>query len=585
MRPVNRGNPAAYPLDYLTDPGSKPNVVSAVNTMQAAVLAKVAAQQAVDTINGQLSTAGALPNTRKRRNDGTNVGANLVDIRNARPALQLAYDNARTPPVDTDALRVAGAALLANYQLEIGALTDQAKSQLKVAGTVWGLSRGDLIANIGEYCSYCEMPIGTSLAIEHQLPKSDFPLLSLSWPNFLLACAVCNGHKSNKPSRAAGTAAAITAGHNPPDETQIVQGAAGRYVWPSDPVGYPAWQNAFAYQMMKVAYDADGQRVWSNPVPDALVGRWGYARTAIQVVSDASYAIRARVSDLLDEIHSEVYAVTNELEAGRVAASLATAITALPWQYRFTGGPNPAVAATGAGQWTLTQVRTFQVDTTNQRNPLLAEVTSGSTPIAFAQPSTQRARTAFLIDLGRGVIPPAVDAVLGDQNGTYLVDPTTQDVTISRSGPIYRIQVVKSLTVATDGYALQLLAVRDYDLELHVVPVAGPLAAQAQQVVGDLQLNLVDRTDTKVSDRRMARRTRTWFTALAALRNLDRVITSGGGLYQPGNELLDLVVRTAAATGYWSVWLDVLQRFVAAADLRTNLATRILGPANFPGTR
>lgn len=59
-------------------------------------------------------------------------------------------------------------------------------------------ARRDLISRIGEYCSYCEMELDTSLAIEHIQPKTHHPLLELQWSNFLLACTNCNSTKGTK---------------------------------------------------------------------------------------------------------------------------------------------------------------------------------------------------------------------------------------------------------------------------------------------------------------------------------------------------------------------------------------------------
>ena len=56
-------------------------------------------------------------------------------------------------------------------------------------------SRRYLIDRIGEYCSYCESNIQTSLAIEHVLPKSLHNNLELKWSNLLLACTNCNSTK------------------------------------------------------------------------------------------------------------------------------------------------------------------------------------------------------------------------------------------------------------------------------------------------------------------------------------------------------------------------------------------------------
>ena len=56
-------------------------------------------------------------------------------------------------------------------------------------------SRRYLINTIGEYCSYCERPILTSLAVEHIQPKTHNGHLELVWSNLLLACTNCNSTK------------------------------------------------------------------------------------------------------------------------------------------------------------------------------------------------------------------------------------------------------------------------------------------------------------------------------------------------------------------------------------------------------
>lgn len=63
-----------------------------------------------------------------------------------------------------------------------------------VVFTDYAGARGSLIERLGEYCSYCEMRLNASLAVEHRLPKSSgrYAHLELSWSNFLLACVNCN---------------------------------------------------------------------------------------------------------------------------------------------------------------------------------------------------------------------------------------------------------------------------------------------------------------------------------------------------------------------------------------------------------
>lgn len=59
----------------------------------------------------------------------------------------------------------------------------------------------DLVSRLGLYCSYCERPILTQLAVEHIQPKGlpAYQPLQGRWENFLLACVNCNSTKKDKP--------------------------------------------------------------------------------------------------------------------------------------------------------------------------------------------------------------------------------------------------------------------------------------------------------------------------------------------------------------------------------------------------
>lgn len=73
-----------------------------------------------------------------------------------------------------------------------------------IAFKTYQQARGELIKRIGEVCSYCEMHLDASLAVEHMLPKQPpghtAPIADreLAWDNMLLACTNCNSTKSNK---------------------------------------------------------------------------------------------------------------------------------------------------------------------------------------------------------------------------------------------------------------------------------------------------------------------------------------------------------------------------------------------------
>jgi uncharacterized protein (TIGR02646 family) len=57
-----------------------------------------------------------------------------------------------------------------------------------------------LEANLGTYCSYCEV-YSSDLEVEHIISQHQDSNLRHSWTNFLLACGRCNGkdNKTNKP--------------------------------------------------------------------------------------------------------------------------------------------------------------------------------------------------------------------------------------------------------------------------------------------------------------------------------------------------------------------------------------------------
>lgn len=74
------------------------------------------------------------------------------------------------------------------------------KSPLAVDFKHYDDAKPELVSRLGRYCSYCERPIATLLAVEHIQPKdlSAYSHLERRWENFLLACVNCNSMKSNK---------------------------------------------------------------------------------------------------------------------------------------------------------------------------------------------------------------------------------------------------------------------------------------------------------------------------------------------------------------------------------------------------
>lgn len=60
-------------------------------------------------------------------------------------------------------------------------------------------ARNPLIERMGDYCSYCEIPLSDRTDVEHIQPKNSNPGLRLVWTNFLLACTSCNSVKGDTP--------------------------------------------------------------------------------------------------------------------------------------------------------------------------------------------------------------------------------------------------------------------------------------------------------------------------------------------------------------------------------------------------
>jgi hypothetical protein len=101
-------------------------------------------------------------------------------------------------------------------------------------------ARPNMTKMIGEYCSFCELPLkGFLLAIEHRAPKELYPTYMIRWSNFLLACRDCNSIKGKKPSRATAKG---WSGKASPTETELVAAILARYYWPDqDDVTYQAF--------------------------------------------------------------------------------------------------------------------------------------------------------------------------------------------------------------------------------------------------------------------------------------------------------------------------------------------------------
>lgn len=111
-------------------------------------------------------------------------------------------------------------------------------------------ARSSQIGAIGQYCSYCELPLTSSLAIEHTLPKYWFPQNQLSWSNFLLACPVCNSVKGSNPNQQVCTPPYTNSADAATQITGIYDAAPqtmGIYAWPNT-----YWQGYANYSQLPV---------------------------------------------------------------------------------------------------------------------------------------------------------------------------------------------------------------------------------------------------------------------------------------------------------------------------------------------
>lgn len=123
-----------------------------------------------------------------------------------------------------------------------------------------------LATKIGKFCSYCEQKIGESIAVEHVAPKSEYPLFSIAWANFLLSCDVCNGaaNKGIKPTRKKLKKEYPTIDN----EWDYYNAIRTKYVWPDT--------NSSAYRCMPLVleYWSESGQEW-KAVDDAASVRLG----------------------------------------------------------------------------------------------------------------------------------------------------------------------------------------------------------------------------------------------------------------------------------------------------------------------
>ncbi len=159
----------------------------------------------------------------------------------------------------------------------------------KVAFDEYGHARPHLIGRMGDYCSFCELPLAAALAVEHIRCKSKNPALERDWDNFLLACPSCNSSKGVKVDTAADV---------------------GRHMWPHQ----DRCADAFIYSVggvVRVADElplADRTRAVATEVLVGLTRRPGAGLKRDQILrgSDRRYEKRREVWDQAVEAREDL---------------------------------------------------------------------------------------------------------------------------------------------------------------------------------------------------------------------------------------------------------------------------------------
>lgn len=132
-------------------------------------------------------------------------------------------------------------------------------------------SRNDLLQSFDSFCSYCGMKLTILSAVEHMLPKADFPIEGLSWDNFLISCGACNSKKGDNPSRdlcidlnncdnVRLPKSAKDPWLTPWTEAEMTKNIKNEWVWVDEEDVYTDYKDFFSFALYRVAYNQRGER-------------------------------------------------------------------------------------------------------------------------------------------------------------------------------------------------------------------------------------------------------------------------------------------------------------------------------------
>ncbi len=468
---------------------------------------------------------------------------------------------------------------------------------------VYRRARRGLIGRLGAFCSYCELPVVTSLATEHVLPKATFPAYGAAWDNFLLACAACNSAKGENPAYDSVD----------PHATLNLATAATRaratFRSPRDPA-YTNFGAEYTHVLQHVVR-LGSTVVHRADIPTARVSEW-FTRGAFSRTTSPVGVLVARV------------AAPNRLGATRVNAAALDAIrtfsgttAALDWSqvHPAVRVIAPLFIRTSGTYRVATRTRltddvcAFYLEhlvvlsmnipgATGRGKVKQCRVTLGSSSRSI----TVDAIDARLMLLAR-TFTPAVTGQLGLPDWTAVaavkvIDPENYEIAFAQRHWVELTELHPG-TEAPREATLRAGEFADMPLELSVRSVApapalgGPHPSATTISMVNLNDNRNDhggaakgRKENRIFDRRVYRRTLAWTVAVESLR---RAIEALDANLPPAQRqvLIDTIGMTAGATGCATVWTTLIRSLpgatVAQRELKAALLTALDG--QFLGTR
>ncbi|CAO5254029.1 HNH endonuclease [Frankia sp. AgKG'84/4] len=469
--------------------------------------------------------------------------------------------------------------------------------------TVYRRARRGLIGRLGAFCSYCELPVVTSLATEHVLPKATFPAYGAAWDNFLLACAACNSAKGENPGYDSVD----------PDAALALATAAARargtFRSPRDPA-YTSFGAEYTHVLQHVVR-LGSTVVHRVDIPSARVAEW-FTRGAFSRTTSPVGVLVARV------------AAPNRMGATRVnAAALDTIRTFSGTTAAFAWDQvHPALRA--IAPLFLRASGTYRVAARTRLTDYVCAfylehlvVVGMNIPGARGRGKVKQCRVtlgtssrsitvdaidARLMLLAR-TFTPAVTRQLGLPDWTAVgavkvIDTENYEIAFAQRHWV-ELGELHPGTEAPREATLRAGEFSDMPLELSVRSIA-PAPALGQPHPSATTISMVNLNDNRndggraakgkkenrIFDRRVYRRTLAWTVAVESLR---RVLEAQGANLPPAQlqVLIDAIGTTAGATGCATVWTTLIRSLPGATtaqrDLRTALLTALDG--QFLGTR